>query len=151
MHMPHMRTLECLLCHCSVSCSGNSSKYCLSIRLPGGRGVHGPIIDLFETVEGLHTAVEVTAGNALFNVVVDSDAVASQIVEHLIRDRVGRITCLPLNRLNVSAALQNGQICMGAASASASIGSCFSVSALLLESPVSCFKHHLLPSSETVF
>ena len=63
--------------------------------------MHGPVIDLFDCAESLHTAVEVTAGNQLFNVVVDTDATASQIVRHLIRDRVGRVTCLPLNRLNV--------------------------------------------------
>ncbi len=69
------------------------------------RGVHGPVIDLFDCTEALYTAVEVTAGNALYHVVVDSDVTASKIVQHLIRDKVGRVTCLPLNRLNVRNAL----------------------------------------------
>ncbi len=41
----------------------------------GLRGVYGPLIELFECPEQLSTAVEVTAGSALFNVVVANDEV----------------------------------------------------------------------------
>lgn len=43
---------------------------------------------------------QVTAGNQLFNVVVDSDDTASRIVQLLAREKAGRITCMPLNRLH---------------------------------------------------
>lgn len=66
------------------------------------RGVLGPLVDLFDCAESLYSAVEVTAGGSLFHVVVDSDVTASAIMRHLIAQRVGRITCLPLNKLNVS-------------------------------------------------
>ena len=67
------------------------------------RGVHGPVIDLFECSDKLYTAVEVTAGNQLFNVVVDTDATASRLYALLSQHKAGRVTCLPINRLNVSA------------------------------------------------
>lgn len=68
------------------------------------RGVHGPLIDLFECHENLYTAVEVTAGNQLFNVVVDTDTTASNIYRLLSQHKAGRITCLPINRLHVGGA-----------------------------------------------
>lgn len=45
------------------------------------RGVYGPLIELFQCSEALATAVEVTAGGSLFHVVVQSDDVASQLIE----------------------------------------------------------------------
>jgi structural maintenance of chromosome 3 (chondroitin sulfate proteoglycan 6) len=64
--------------------------------------VHGPVIDLFECSDKLYTAVEVTAGNQLFNVVVDTDVTASKLYALLSQHKAGRVTCLPINRLNVS-------------------------------------------------
>ena len=55
----------------------------------------------FESSSDAYSGLQVTAGNALFHVVVDTDATASQIYRHLVRDKIGRITCMPLNRLNV--------------------------------------------------
>ena len=46
------------------------------------------------------TAVEVAAGNALFNVIVDTDATAARLMQHLERGRSGRLTFMPLNRLH---------------------------------------------------
>ena len=66
------------------------------------RGVHGALIELLSCKPNLHTAVEVIGGNQLFHVVVDNDAVATRIVEVLTRDKMGRATFLPLNRINPS-------------------------------------------------
>ncbi|MCJ1424686.1 Structural maintenance of chromosomes protein 3 [Sticta canariensis] len=44
--------------------------------------------------------VQVTAGNALFHVVVDNDDTATRICQKLQQERAGRITCMPLNRLH---------------------------------------------------
>eukprot|EP01102_Stenamoeba_stenopodia_P022756 TRINITY_DN9604_c0_g1_i1.p1 TRINITY_DN9604_c0_g1~~TRINITY_DN9604_c0_g1_i1.p1 ORF type:complete len:1215 (-),score=383.83 TRINITY_DN9604_c0_g1_i1:174-3818(-) len=63
-------------------------------------GVHGQLIELMEVPVGYSRAVEVTAGNSLFDIVVDSDEVASQILEHLKEERAGRVTFMPLNRLH---------------------------------------------------
>ena len=64
------------------------------------KGVHGALIELFSCNSRFSTAVEVTAGNSLFHVVVDSDEVASQIIKHLNEEKGGRVSFLPLNRLS---------------------------------------------------
>ncbi len=46
-------------------------------------GVYGPLIELCEVPERFLTSVEITAGNALFYVVVDTDETAAKILEHL--------------------------------------------------------------------
>ncbi len=66
------------------------------------RGVHGVLLELLSCKSNLHTAVEVTGGNQLFHIVVDNDTVATKIVEVLTRDKMGRATFLPLNRINPS-------------------------------------------------
>ena len=63
------------------------------------RGVHGPLVELLNCKSALHTAVEVTGGNSLFQIVVDNDDIATRIVEILSRDKLGRATFLPLNRI----------------------------------------------------
>jgi len=60
------------------------------------------LLELLSCNPNLHTAVEVTGGNQLFHVVVDNDTVATKIVEVLTRDKMGRATFLPLNRINPS-------------------------------------------------
>eukprot|EP00980_Cylindrotheca_fusiformis_P008943 scaffold1909_cov130-Cylindrotheca_fusiformis.AAC.10 len=45
------------------------------------------------------TCVEVAAQNALFHVIVDTDATAARLMEHLERKKLGRVTFMPLNRL----------------------------------------------------
>ncbi|KAK9452229.1 RecF/RecN/SMC [Limtongia smithiae] len=63
-------------------------------------GVYGPLCDLIEVDDKYKTAVEVTAGNSLFHIVVDNDATASTIMEILNKERSGRVTFMPLNRLH---------------------------------------------------
>ena len=63
------------------------------------RGVHGALVELLSCKSALHTAVEVTGGNSLFNIVVDNDDIATRIVEILSREKLGRATFLPLNRI----------------------------------------------------
>jgi structural maintenance of chromosome 3 (chondroitin sulfate proteoglycan 6) len=63
------------------------------------RGVYGPLYELFEVSDQYKTAVEVVAGGSLFHVVVDTDETASTLLEYLNRDRAGRVTFMPLNRL----------------------------------------------------
>ncbi|KAK2640896.1 hypothetical protein Ddye_022659 [Dipteronia dyeriana] len=62
-------------------------------------GVHGPIIELLECDEKFFTAVEVTAGNSLFHVVVEDDEISTQIIRHLNSLKGGRVTFIPLNRV----------------------------------------------------
>ncbi|XP_061338164.1 structural maintenance of chromosomes protein 3 isoform X1 [Gastrolobium bilobum] len=62
-------------------------------------GVHGPIIELLNCDERFFTAVEVTAGNSLFHVVVENDDKSTQIIRHLNSQKGGRVTFIPLNRV----------------------------------------------------
>uniref|UniRef100_A0A251UPV9 Putative SMCs flexible hinge, Structural maintenance of chromosomes protein 3 n=1 Tax=Helianthus annuus TaxID=4232 RepID=A0A251UPV9_HELAN len=62
-------------------------------------GVYGSIIELLECDENLFTAVEVTVGNSLFHVVVESDEISTQVNRHLSGEKVGRVTFIPLNRV----------------------------------------------------
>ena len=63
------------------------------------KGVHGPLIELMECDERFFAAVEASVTNQLFHVVVDNDDVASKIIEYLNKEKAGRVTFLPLNRL----------------------------------------------------
>ncbi|KAJ3330378.1 Structural maintenance of chromosomes protein 3 [Blyttiomyces sp. JEL0837] len=63
------------------------------------RGVYGPLYQLFSVDERYQTAVEVVGGGSLFHVVVDTDETAQRLLDMLNRDRAGRVTFMPLNRL----------------------------------------------------
>ncbi|XP_071736220.1 structural maintenance of chromosomes protein 3-like [Rutidosis leptorrhynchoides] len=62
-------------------------------------GVYGSVIELLECDENLFTAVEVTAGNSLFHVVVENDEISTQVIRHLNVEKGGRVTFIPLNRV----------------------------------------------------
>ncbi|KNH06679.1 adaptor complex protein (AP) 3 delta subunit 1 [Perkinsela sp. CCAP 1560/4] len=60
--------------------------------------VHGPVIDLLQCDEQFYTAVEVIAGNSLFNVVVDTFATGSAILKWMnAHGKRGRVTFFPLD------------------------------------------------------
>ncbi|KAJ7273514.1 structural maintenance of chromosome protein 3 [Mycena haematopus] len=63
-------------------------------------GVYGPLYRLFEiTDQKFSIAVELTAGNSLFHVVVDTDETASKVLDVMLKEKTGRVTFMPLNRL----------------------------------------------------
>ncbi|KAF7295090.1 Structural maintenance of chromosomes protein [Mycena indigotica] len=63
-------------------------------------GVYGPLYRLFEiTDQKYNIAIELTAGNSLFHVVVDNDETASKVLEIMLKEKTGRVTFMPLNRL----------------------------------------------------
>jgi structural maintenance of chromosome 3 (chondroitin sulfate proteoglycan 6) len=62
-------------------------------------GVFGTLAELIEVPDRYRTAVEVAAGNSLFHVVVDSDETASKVLDVLNKEKSGRVTFMPLNRL----------------------------------------------------
>lgn len=75
-------------------------------RERGISGVYGPLIELFDVDAKFQTAVEVTAGPALFYVVVDTDDTATRLLNAMNEERVnGRVTFMPLNRLEPRRAL----------------------------------------------
>jgi structural maintenance of chromosome 3 (chondroitin sulfate proteoglycan 6) len=69
----------------------------------GAARVYGPLVDLIRVDEKFTTAADVTAGNSLTHVVVDTDATAARLVSILQEKRAGRVTFVPLNRLGAPA------------------------------------------------
>ncbi|KAF2453986.1 chromosome segregation protein sudA [Lineolata rhizophorae] len=64
------------------------------------QGVYGTLAELFEVPDRYKTAVEVTAGASLFHYVVDTDETATRVLEVLQKEKSGRVTFMPLNRLH---------------------------------------------------
>lgn len=62
-------------------------------------GVFGTIAELMEVHDAFRKAVEVTAGQSLFHYVVDNDETASKVIDILQREKGGRVTFIPLNRV----------------------------------------------------
>ena len=62
--------------------------------------VYGTVAELFNVNDKYKTAAEVIAGNSLFHIVVDTDITAATIMEELIRNKAGRVTFVPLNRID---------------------------------------------------
>ncbi|GJJ08490.1 hypothetical protein Clacol_002708 [Clathrus columnatus] len=66
------------------------------------KGVYGPMYRLCEIPDAKYnTAVELTAVNgvSLFHVVVDTDETASRVLDVMLKEKTGRVTFMPLNRL----------------------------------------------------
>ncbi|KAK4057964.1 Structural maintenance of chromosomes protein 3 [Microbotryomycetes sp. JL221] len=62
-------------------------------------GYYGPLYDLFQPDNRYKVPAEVIAGNSLFQIVVDNDDTASKILDIMIKEKSGRVTFMPLNRL----------------------------------------------------
>jgi chromosome segregation protein len=66
----------------------------------GMDGMYGTVAQLGKAPPEYATALDVAAGGRLNNVVVETDAVASSAIAYLKENRLGRMTFLPLNKLN---------------------------------------------------
>jgi structural maintenance of chromosome 3 (chondroitin sulfate proteoglycan 6) len=82
---------------------GNTSRGIAAVRRVAKRdsleGVYGTLAELIQVNERYRTAVEVIGGNSLFDIVVDNDETATKVTDALYKERAGRVTCMPLNRL----------------------------------------------------
>lgn len=63
------------------------------------RGIHGPIRDLIRYEDRFRNAVESTAGGRMNAVVVESDQVAQECLEYLRKEKIGKLTFLPINKM----------------------------------------------------
>jgi len=78
----------------------NAVSTVLEARDKGGiRGIHGTIAELAEVDDKYETALNVAAGQRMQAIVVDSDAVASDCINYLKKNKIGRATFLPLNKM----------------------------------------------------
>lgn len=71
------------------------------VQQEGIEGAYGPLGELFESHQNYKTAAEVTAGASLFHYVVEDDMIAEDLIKRLQKERGGRITFTPLNRIKV--------------------------------------------------
>jgi structural maintenance of chromosome 3 (chondroitin sulfate proteoglycan 6) len=71
-------------------------------RLVVGEQYFGMLMDNMDLKDARYqTAVEVAAQNSLFHVIVDNDNTAARLMNRLEKDKLGRVTFLPLNKLRV--------------------------------------------------
>ncbi len=63
------------------------------------RNIHGPVSRLIRTDDEYTVAIEIALGNAMQNVVVDSEADAKAAISYLKRTGAGRVTFLPLTAI----------------------------------------------------
>jgi len=62
-------------------------------------GIHGTIADLASVDKKYETAVSIAAGARMQSIVVDNDEVAAQAIKYLQKEKLGRATFLPLNKM----------------------------------------------------
>ena len=72
----------------------------LSLRNRGEMGgIHGTIQELATVDKGFETALSVAAGGKMQAVVVDNDQVAADAIAYLKKEKLGRVTFLPLTKM----------------------------------------------------
>lgn len=71
----------------------------ISTMLKKRTGVYGTVADLFITDKKYQIAIEVAAGSRMRDMVVKTDKDAAECIEYLKKERLGRATFLPLNRI----------------------------------------------------
>jgi len=62
-------------------------------------GVYGTVGNLFKTNEKYGIAIEVTAGSQINDIIVENEDVAKFCIDYLKREKIGRATFLPLNKI----------------------------------------------------
>ncbi|WP_393971890.1 chromosome segregation protein SMC [Oxyplasma meridianum] len=64
-------------------------------------GIHGPVRELISFDDEYRSAIESSAGSRLNAVVVDDDLVAAKCLEVLKKEKTGKLTFLPLNKMTI--------------------------------------------------
>jgi chromosome segregation protein len=63
------------------------------------KGVHGTIAELAQVDKKFETAVEIAAGFRMQSIIVEDDEVAAKAIKFLQKEKLGRATFLPLNKM----------------------------------------------------
>ncbi|WP_297886953.1 AAA family ATPase [Sulfurihydrogenibium sp.] len=72
----------------------------ISVLLKTLPGVYGPVFELISLKdEKYQTAIETAGGGRLKNIVVEDDYVAQKCIEILKKEKAGRVTFIPLNKI----------------------------------------------------
>ena len=62
-------------------------------------GIHGTVQELATVQPGYETALSVAAGGKMKSIVVDDDQVAADCISYLKKEKLGRVTFLPINKM----------------------------------------------------
>lgn len=62
-------------------------------------GVHGTIAELADVEDKYETALQVSAGGRMQSIVVENDGVATEAIKYLKKNKIGRATFLPMNKM----------------------------------------------------
>ena len=65
-------------------------------------GIHGPVAQLAEVDDYHRLAIEVAAGSRIGQIVVENDTIAATAISLLKKEKAGRLTFLPLNKIKNS-------------------------------------------------
>ncbi len=82
-----------------VEISGDVPRSVQAILKMNMRGVHGTVANLISVPENYRIAIEVVAGPHINDIIVEDENVASFCIEYLKRERIGRATFIPLNKI----------------------------------------------------
>ncbi|MGL5615685.1 MAG: chromosome segregation protein SMC [Sarcina sp.] len=77
--------------------------------------------EILSTKKGYETAIEITLGNSISNIITENEKIAKEIIEYLKKNKLGRATFLPLsiikgNKINVQERLKSIDGYLGIAS-----------------------------------
>ena len=64
------------------------------------KGVFGTVVDLIKVPEDYSVAIEVTAASHFYDIVVEDENVAKFCIEFLKKDKIGRASFIPLNKIS---------------------------------------------------
>lgn len=63
------------------------------------KSILGTVADIIKTEKQYETAIEVALGSTIQNIIVNTDVEAENIIEYLKKNKIGRVTFLPINML----------------------------------------------------
>lgn len=63
------------------------------------KSILGTVADVIKTDKQYETAIEIALGSAIQNIIVNTDSEAEEIIEYLKKNKIGRVTFLPINML----------------------------------------------------
>ncbi len=72
------------------------------------RGIHGPVSKLITVDKEYTVAIETALGNAIQNIIVDTETNAKQAITHLKTNKAGRATFLPISSIKSREFKENG-------------------------------------------
>ena len=78
---------------------GRGAKRVLKNNFAWNKGVCGAVAEVIKIDSKYLTAIEIALGGSLQNIITENDTVAKEAIEFLKREKLGRVTFLPLNTI----------------------------------------------------